>query len=88
MWNMSDETSFSPFSSRVEDRSSAGSAATSMNQSPQRRPIMTSSTPAIKSPPNTATMPLSDLELRIDPERAIDLFTMTPKVRSATCGGS
>jgi hypothetical protein len=26
-------------------------------------------------------MPTSDLELRIDPERTIDLFSMNPKVR-------
>lgn len=30
--------------------------------------------------PTTATAPLSDLELRIDPERTLDLFTMLPKV--------
>lgn len=64
------ETSFSPFSSRVEDpRNSGGSAATSLNQSPQKRP-----------PTTSGPAPLSDLELRIDTERTLDLFTMMPKV--------
>lgn len=40
---------------------------------------MTSVTPVI-SAPNTATAPLSDLEMRIDPEQTLDLFTMQPKV--------
>ena len=31
--------------------------------------------------PTTALAPLSDLELRLDPERTLDLFTMTHKVR-------
>jgi hypothetical protein len=63
---------FSPFNSRIEDsRNSGGSAATSVNQSPQRRPTITVQP--------TATS-VADLELRIDPERAIDLFTMNPKV--------
>lgn len=77
------EISLSPFSSRVEDpRSSSGSAATSHNQSPQKRPTVKvpSMTSSSISPPTTATAPLSDLEMRIDPERALDLFTMFPKV--------
>ena len=78
--------SFSPFSSRVDEpRTSGGSAATSLNQSPQRRPTvnipkMTAVTPTITTP-NTAGAPLTDLELRIDTERTLDLFTMQLKVR-------
>jgi hypothetical protein len=80
--------SFSPFSSRVDDpRTSGGSTATSYNQSPQRHPTvsipkMTAVTPTILTP-NTASAPLSDLELRIDTERTLDLFTMQLKVRLA-----
>jgi hypothetical protein len=40
---------------------------------------MTSVTPTV-SAPNSATAPLSDLEMRIDPEQTLDLFTMQPKV--------
>ncbi|RSH90319.1 hypothetical protein EHS25_001653 [Saitozyma podzolica] len=68
--------------SRTEDpRNSAGSAATSFNQSPQRRPTVTvpALTPTSKASPVSAPMPTSDLELRIDPERTIDLFSMNPK---------
>lgn len=76
---------FSPFSSRIENsRTSGGSAATSLDQSPQRRPTitvpkMTAVTPTITTP-NTASAPLSDLELRIETDRTLDLFTMQLKV--------
>jgi hypothetical protein len=53
-------------------RSSATSAATSVTQSPggkEGTPVQTSDTP-----------PITDLELRINPERAIDLFNMQPRV--------
>ncbi|WWC87232.1 uncharacterized protein L201_002120 [Kwoniella dendrophila CBS 6074] len=72
--------------SRIEDRDSGGSALTNMTnitQSPQRKPQISvttnNTTTSSGSVPTTATAPLSDLEMRIDPERTIDLFSMTPK---------
>ncbi|KAL7424381.1 hypothetical protein Q5752_000063 [Cryptotrichosporon argae] len=73
-------TDFSPFNSRVEDaRNSGGSVATSMTHSPQRRPVITTSSAEATSGLSSVTPPLTDLELRIDPERTLDLFTMQPK---------
>jgi hypothetical protein len=40
---------------------------------------MTAVTPTITTP-NTASAPLSDLELRIETDRTLDLFTMQLKV--------
>jgi hypothetical protein len=85
--------SISPFSSRIDDpRTSGGSAATSINQSPQRRPTitvpkMTAVTPTVTTP-DSAIAPLSDLELRIDTERTIDLFSMQLKVCSFPLSGT
>ncbi|OCF59079.1 hypothetical protein L486_03578 [Kwoniella mangroviensis CBS 10435] len=78
------DSSMESHTNRIEDRNSGGSAVThmtSMTQSPQRRPQIQVSTNAVSSPsaPTPATAPLSDLELRIDPERTIDLFSMTTK---------
>ncbi|OCF37570.1 hypothetical protein I317_05013 [Kwoniella heveanensis CBS 569] len=78
------DSSMDSHTNRIEDRNSAGSAVTnltSMTQSPQRRPtiqVPVGSTLSIATP-ISASSPLSDLELRIDPERAIDLFSMKPK---------
>ncbi|WVF70066.1 hypothetical protein IAT40_004853 [Kwoniella sp. CBS 6097] len=78
------DSSMDSHTNRIEDRNSAGSAVTnltSMTQSPQRRPtiqVPVASAPSIATP-TSAGSPLSDLELRIDPERAIDLFSMKPK---------
>ncbi|WRT65017.1 uncharacterized protein IL334_001958 [Kwoniella shivajii] len=73
--------------SRIEDRNSGGSAVTNMTsitQSPQRRPPIqvstnTSTAPSMSTPTSASATPLSDLELKIDPERTIDLFSMAPK---------
>nr|XP_019008746.1 uncharacterized protein I206_06428 [Kwoniella pini CBS 10737]OCF47527.1 hypothetical protein I206_06428 [Kwoniella pini CBS 10737] len=82
------DSSMESHTNRIEDRNSGGSAVTnltSMTQSPQRRPHIqvstTSNTNLVSSSSTTisASAPLSDLELRIDPERTIDLFSMTPK---------
>ncbi|ORY26875.1 hypothetical protein BCR39DRAFT_539899 [Naematelia encephala] len=81
--SMDSATNFSPFSSRIEDpRNSGGSAATSITQSPQRLPaIVPNMTPAQNAPsPTSASAPLSDLELRINTERTLDLFSMKPKM--------
>lgn len=74
-----DSQTNSPFNSRVDPRTSSTSSATSITQSPQRvpsvvKPLTTSHPTVITTPP-----PITDLELRIDPERAIDLFSMQPK---------
>ncbi|WVR04434.1 hypothetical protein IAU60_001437 [Kwoniella sp. DSM 27419] len=71
-------------SNRIEDRNSAGSAVTnltSITPSPQRRPtiqVPASTTPTIMTPVS-ATAPLTDLEERIDTEKAVDLFSMNLK---------
>ncbi|WVQ97824.1 hypothetical protein IAU59_004939 [Kwoniella sp. CBS 9459] len=78
------DSSMDSHTNRIEDRNSAGSAVTnltSMTQSPQRRPtiqVPVAGAPSIATP-ISAGSPLSDLELRIDPERAIDLFSMKLK---------
>ncbi|WVW78728.1 hypothetical protein I302_100688 [Kwoniella bestiolae CBS 10118] len=77
-------SSMDSHTNRIEDRNSGGSAVTnmtSMTQSPQRRPQIQVSTNPVSSgsTPTSATTPLSDLELRIESERTIDLFSMTPK---------
>ncbi|WWC59198.1 uncharacterized protein I303_101748 [Kwoniella dejecticola CBS 10117] len=83
------DSSMESHTNRIEDRNSGGSAVTNMTsitQSPQRRPHIQVSTTSgsnnlsTSSPtPTSASAPLSDLELRIDSERTIDLFSMTPK---------
>ena len=79
-----DRSSTSPFGSRVEEsRTSAESGAS--NPSPPRGQTITipgagnAPKPTISTPTSAQTS-LTDLELRIDPERTIDLFTMNPKV--------
>lgn len=83
-WKSADSPRFSPFNSRLEEssRSSRGSVNTALTQtSPARRPSVTVSTDDSRvSTPTTARAPLSDLELRLDVERTLDLFTMTHKV--------
>nr|AAV28743.1 GEF1p [Cryptococcus gattii] len=64
---------------RIEGHSSSGSVVTSITQSPQRLPAIQSSVGASSAPLFAITSPLSDLELRIDPEKTIDLFTMKLK---------
>lgn len=70
----------SPFSSGIEGHSSGGSIVTSITQSPQRPPAAQSPVGTASTPTFAMTSPLSDLELRIDPEKTIDLFTMKLKV--------
>ncbi|WVO23777.1 uncharacterized protein IAS62_005134 [Cryptococcus decagattii] len=69
----------SPFSSGIEGCSSSASVVTSITQSPQRPPAIQSPVGAPSAPLFAITSPLSDLELRIDPEKTIDLFTMKLK---------
>lgn len=55
-----------------------------MTQSPSRQPTINfplQPSSARSSVPSTPVLPLSDLELRIDTSRTLDLFTMQPKVR-------
>lgn len=67
--------SLSSFNSRGDSgRSSAMSAATSVTQSPGR---------GTKSPASHRSS-VTDLELRIDTERTLDLFTMQPRVSEET----
>ncbi|RXK37597.1 hypothetical protein M231_05139 [Tremella mesenterica] len=63
--------------SRLDPRSSNASSATSVTHSPQRKPQLVPLTTT--SGPPSATAPITDLELRIDTERALDLFTMQRK---------
>ncbi|OWZ58492.1 hypothetical protein C368_00657 [Cryptococcus neoformans 125.91] len=69
----------SPFSSRIEGHSSGGSIITSTTQSSQRLPAAQSPVETASAATFAMTSPLSDLELRIDPEKTIDLFTMKLK---------
>ncbi|WWD22059.1 hypothetical protein CI109_106547 [Kwoniella shandongensis] len=75
------DSSLESHTNRIEDRNSGGSVATSITQSPQRRPTPTISVPSTTGgqSPISPLAPISDLELRIDPERTIDLFTMQLK---------
>lgn len=68
---LSAKTSLSSFNSRGE--SGRSSAATSVTQSPGR---------GTKSPTSQRSS-ITDLELRIDTERTLDLFTMQPRVSGA-----
>nr|KIR86149.1 hypothetical protein I308_03684 [Cryptococcus tetragattii IND107] len=65
--------------SGIEGCSSSSSVVTSITQSPQRPPAIQSPGGAPSAPLFAITSPLSDLELRIDPEKTIDLFTMKLK---------
>ena len=81
----STETSFSPFSSRIDTRDSTSSVTSGYNQSPHKRPtvsigLTSIDDPSSQSTPISAGSPVSDLEMRIDTERTMDLFTMMPKV--------
>ncbi|KAK8846747.1 hypothetical protein IAR55_005834 [Kwoniella newhampshirensis] len=75
------DSSLDSHTNRIEDRNSGGSVATSITQSPQRRPTPTINVPVTTGgqSPISPMAPISDLELRIDPERTIDLFTMQLK---------
>ncbi|ORX34393.1 hypothetical protein BD324DRAFT_643385 [Kockovaella imperatae] len=74
----------SPFS-RDDGRNSGESAATSYKESPTKRPPPAVQIPKMSVVPRptistpSSGSPLTDLELRIDPERTIDLFTMKLK---------
>ncbi|AGV14300.1 hypothetical protein, variant [Cryptococcus neoformans var. grubii H99] len=65
--------------SGIEGHSSGGSIVTSITQSPQRPPAAQSPVGTASTATFAMTSPLSDLELRIDPEKTIDLFTMKLK---------
>ncbi|BEI91494.1 uncharacterized protein CcaverHIS019_0403140 [Cutaneotrichosporon cavernicola] len=63
----------SSFNSRMDStRNSQTSAGTSITHSPGHPP-------KVVPPLNTSMPPISDLELRIDCDRTIDLFTMQPR---------
>lgn len=77
--SMESHRNISPFSSGIESHSSGGSIVTSIAQSAQRPPAAQSPVGTAPATTFAITSPLSDLELRIDPEKTIDLFTMKLK---------